>query len=168
MLLVPLCACIEHLFERSTLFERSCRGFISVFSAPLFGHRVDGSFGCVFSTLEPAVLLRFFPSRSQVSEQTVGDLRADLYLSNTGQMDTLKRCMSGSWFNHVLEWWEAANADPEHVLFLHYEAMVAEPEAHIRKIAEFAGIEHTPEIISKVKSCCWMRHFERVAMTWQS
>lgn len=59
--------------------------------------------------------------------------------------------MSGSWFDHVLEWWEAARADPEHILFLHYEAMHAEPEAHIRKIAEFAGIEHTPEIIAKVK-----------------
>lgn len=61
------------------------------------------------------------------------------------------RCENGSWFNHVLEWWEAANADPEHVLFLHYEAMLAEPEAHIRQIAEFAGIEHTSEIIAKVR-----------------
>eukprot|EP00903_Cladosiphon_okamuranus_P008699 g8335.t1 len=59
------------------------------------------------------------------------------------------RCVNGSWFNHVLEWWEAATADPEHVLFLHYEGMLAEPEAHIRKIAEFAGIEHTDETIAK-------------------
>eukprot|EP00903_Cladosiphon_okamuranus_P015917 g14702.t1 len=59
------------------------------------------------------------------------------------------RCENGSWFNHVLEWWEAAKADPEHVLFLHYEAMLSEPEAHVRKIAQFAGIEHTPETIAK-------------------
>eukprot|EP00752_Nemacystus_decipiens_P013824 g12273.t1 len=59
------------------------------------------------------------------------------------------RCENGSWFNHVLEWWEAACADPEHVLFLHYEAMLSEPEAHIRKIAEFAGIEHTDETVAK-------------------
>ena len=52
----------------------------------------------------------------------------------------------------MLEWWEAAKADPEHVLFLHYEAMLSEPEVHIRKIAEFAEIDHTPEIIAKVKS----------------
>ena len=63
----------------------------------------------------------------------------------------LERCENGSWFNHVLEWWEAANADPEHVLFLHYEAMLSEPAAHIKKIAEFAGIEHTDEVIAKVK-----------------
>ncbi|CAM9593461.1 unnamed protein product [Ectocarpus sp. 12 AP-2014] len=59
------------------------------------------------------------------------------------------RCQNGSWFNHVLEWWEAAQADPEHVLFLHYENMLKEPEENIRKIADFAGIEHTPETIAK-------------------
>ncbi|CAM9840149.1 unnamed protein product [Ascophyllum nodosum] len=59
------------------------------------------------------------------------------------------RCENGSWFNHVLEWWEAANADPEHILFIKYESMLAAPEEHIRKIANFAGIYHTPEIIAK-------------------
>lgn len=63
---------------------------------------------------------------------------------------TVIRCENGSWFNHVLEWWEAAKADPEHILFLHYEQMLADPEGHIRKIADFAGIEHTREIIAKV------------------
>ncbi|CAN0199736.1 unnamed protein product [Scytosiphon promiscuus] len=60
-----------------------------------------------------------------------------------------QRCENGSWFNHVLEWWEAAQADPEHILFLQYEGMLQEPEEHIKKIADFAGIKHTPEIISK-------------------
>lgn len=64
----------------------------------------------------------------------------------------LVRCENGSWFNHVLEWWEAAKADPEHVMFLQYESMLENPEEHIRMIAEFAGIEHTPEIIAKVRS----------------
>lgn len=50
----------------------------------------------------------------------------------------------------MLEWWEAAQADPEHVLFLHYESMLKEPEENIRKIADFAGIEYTPETIAKV------------------
>lgn len=65
---------------------------------------------------------------------------------------TNNRCQNGSWFNHVLEWWEAANADPDHVLFLFYENMLVEPEKHIRMIAEFAGIQCTPEIIAKVRS----------------
>lgn len=59
------------------------------------------------------------------------------------------RHMNGPWFDHVLEWWEAANADPEHILFLHYEAMLAAPQEHIRKIADFASIDHTPEILEK-------------------
>lgn len=62
------------------------------------------------------------------------------------------RCENGSWFNHVLEWWEAAQADPEHILFLQYEGMLKEPEKHIKKIADFAGIDYTPEIIAKVKA----------------
>lgn len=62
----------------------------------------------------------------------------------------LYRCYGGSWFNHVLEWWEAAQADPDHILFLRYEDMLKTPEENIRKIADFAGIPHTPDIISKV------------------
>lgn len=60
------------------------------------------------------------------------------------------RCENGLYFDHVLEWWEAARADPEHVLFLRYEDMLAEPEEHIKKIGDFAGIHYTPEIVSKV------------------
>lgn len=62
------------------------------------------------------------------------------------------RCNNGSWFNHVLEWWEAANADPEHVLFLTYEQMLADPEEQIRKIADFAGIVCTAETLAKASA----------------
>jgi len=51
----------------------------------------------------------------------------------------------------VLEWWEAAQADPEHVLFLRYEDIMKNPRENIKKIADFAGIEYTPEIIEKVR-----------------
>lgn len=60
------------------------------------------------------------------------------------------RCENGSWFDHVLEWYEASKADPEHVMFLRYEDMLANPAAHIKKIADFVDIETTPEIIEKV------------------
>lgn len=62
------------------------------------------------------------------------------------------RCENGSWFDHVLEWYEASKADPEHVMFLRYEDMLADPAAHIKKIADFVGIETTPEIIEKVRA----------------
>lgn len=35
-------------------------------------------------------------------------------------------------------------------MFLHYEDMLAYPEEHIRKIADFTGIDCTSDIISKV------------------
>lgn len=61
------------------------------------------------------------------------------------------KCENGSWFDHVLEWYEASKADPEHVMFLRYEDVLAEPLTHIEKIAKFVGIEATPEIIEKVR-----------------
>lgn len=51
----------------------------------------------------------------------------------------------------MLEWYEASKADPEHVMFLRYEDMLADPAAHIKKIADFVDIETTPEIIEKVR-----------------
>lgn len=60
------------------------------------------------------------------------------------------RCENGSWFDHVLEWWEASKADPEHVLFLRYEDMVADATSTVKTIAEFVGIETSPELIQKV------------------
>lgn len=50
----------------------------------------------------------------------------------------------------MLEWYKASKADPEHVMFLRYEDMLTDPATHIKKIADFAGIETTPEIVDKV------------------
>lgn len=70
-------------------------------------------------------------------------------------------CENGSWFDHVLEWYEASKADPEHVLFLRYEDMMADPISNVKKIADFSGIETTPEIIEKVRK--QTRPHERVS-----
>lgn len=43
-----------------------------------------------------------------------------------------------------------SKADPEHVIFLRYEDILADPPTHIKQIADFVGIETTPEIIEKV------------------
>eukprot|EP00904_Undaria_pinnatifida_P001158 jgi/Undpi1/11042/HiC_scaffold_30.g13342.m2 len=60
------------------------------------------------------------------------------------------RCENGSWFDHVLEWYEASKADPEHIMFLRYEDLLADAPAGVKKIADFVGIDTTPEIIEKV------------------
>lgn len=75
------------------------------------------------------------------------------------------RCNNGSWFNHVLEWWEAANTDPEHVLFLTYEQMLANPEEQIRKIADFAGIQCTAETLAKASDVVHRISQERVVIS---
>lgn len=73
-----------------------------------------------------------------------------------------RRQMNGPWFDHVLEWWEAAQADPEHILFLHYEAMLAEPEEHIRMIADFADIQYTQDVLAKASCCLVFRRLPSV------
>lgn len=64
--------------------------------------------------------------------------------------DRPSRCENGSWFDHVLEWYEASKADPEHIIFLRYEDILADPATYIKTVADFVGIETTPEIIDKV------------------
>ena len=50
-----------------------------------------------------------------------------------------------------MEWYEASEADPEHILFLHYEEILDDTPASIKKIAAFAGIDTTPEVVEKVR-----------------
>jgi len=58
-------------------------------------------------------------------------------------------CENGSWFKHVLDWYNASKGN-DRILFLHYEQMMADPAAAITKIAEFINIELTPELLEKV------------------
>jgi len=46
----------------------------------------------------------------------------------------------GSWYDHVRGWYAAYQANPEHILWVHFEEMKADPEAAARKIARFIGI----------------------------
>jgi hypothetical protein len=45
----------------------------------------------------------------------------------------------GGYWNHLISWWEVRN-EPN-LLLLSYEHMSAEPEAHVRRLAAFCGIE---------------------------
>ncbi|CAN0059913.1 unnamed protein product, partial [Choristocarpus tenellus] len=60
------------------------------------------------------------------------------------------RAENSSWFDHVLEWYEASKVDPEHVLFLCYEDMLANPSASVGKIADFVGIAYDDQLLEKV------------------
>lgn len=138
LLLVPLLSCMQvRLFGCCAFFARAVREFNFLFSSSLYTLLFGRRFTFLFNTLDSTVLPKLIP---RVSVRLV-----------VLKIAKIERCENGSWFNHVLEWWEAAKVDPEHVLFLHYEAMLSEPEAHIRIVAEFAGVDHTPEIVAEVR-----------------
>lgn len=65
----------------------------------------------------------------------------DIFLTGRGE--------SGCWFTHVKEWWDAAQRWPETVLFLCFEDFKEDPEAYIRKIAEWIGVEADDDLIQK-------------------
>jgi len=50
----------------------------------------------------------------------------------------LERTVVGSYWGHLLSWWKVRH-DPN-VLLLSYEHMIAEPDAAIRRVAEFCGL----------------------------
>jgi len=53
----------------------------------------------------------------------------------------------GSWGEHVLSWLATRYNRPGFLL-LRYEAMLAEPAGELKKVAEFMGIEATPESLA--------------------
>ena len=53
-------------------------------------------------------------------------------------MQLARTDLGNSYWHHLISWW--AERDNPDVLLLSYAGMIAEPEAHIRKVAAFCGI----------------------------
>jgi len=51
----------------------------------------------------------------------------------------------GPFWDHVLSYWRGSLEDPNHVLFMKFEEMKAEPRDQIKKFAEFLGCPFTKE-----------------------
>lgn len=57
----------------------------------------------------------------------------------------------GSWFDFYLEWEQSlAFSGAKHVLTLQYEDFLANPEMHIKKLANFLGFDHNAEVLKHV------------------
>lgn len=59
------------------------------------------------------------------------------------------RVQRGSWFDHVLGWWE--HKDAENLLFLKFEDMKRDFDGQLRAIAAYLGHELSEEVIDKIK-----------------
>ncbi|HSJ90130.1 MAG TPA: sulfotransferase domain-containing protein [Anaerolineales bacterium] len=55
----------------------------------------------------------------------------------------------GSYFDHVLPWWQASQRN-ENILFLKYEEMKKDHRGSVAKLASFLSIPANPQIIDKV------------------
>eukprot|EP00656_Telonema_subtile_P021105 TRINITY_DN22147_c0_g1_i1.p1 TRINITY_DN22147_c0_g1~~TRINITY_DN22147_c0_g1_i1.p1 ORF type:complete len:240 (+),score=72.46 TRINITY_DN22147_c0_g1_i1:297-1016(+) len=56
----------------------------------------------------------------------------------------------GTWFAWISGWKAEHAANPEQVLWVRYEDLKADPELHIRRVAQFIGVEVTDDLMAKV------------------
>lgn len=76
----------------------------------------------------------FHHARSKPEFEFTGDFETFLAIFQSNLAE------NGSWFEHILDWYNQCMREPQNHLFLKYEDMYDDPEAAIRKIAAFLDI----------------------------
>ncbi|CAN6249443.1 unnamed protein product [Urochloa humidicola] len=76
----------------------------------------------------------------------------------------------GPYWDHVVGYWRAHSAHPEKVLFFRYEEMQQDPEAHVRRLAEFVGLpfgakEEEDGVVATIVRLCSFKHLSGLKAT---
>ncbi|XP_021995505.1 flavonol 3-sulfotransferase-like [Helianthus annuus] len=76
----------------------------------------------------------------------------------------------GAYWDHVLGFWKAALKSPDEVLFFKYEEIKRDPEAHVKKLAEFMGVpisvpEEDNGMVKKIAEFCSFEHLTSLEIT---
>ncbi|XP_010456806.1 PREDICTED: cytosolic sulfotransferase 18-like [Camelina sativa] len=88
--------------------------------------------------------------------------------SGKGPLHILEECFDmfyggfsgyGPYLDHVLGYWKAYQENPDHVFFLKYETMRADPLSYVKRLAQFMGYGFTAEeekkgVVEKVVNLC--------------
>jgi hypothetical protein len=64
----------------------------------------------------------------------------------------------GSWFDHVLSWWQQRDSD--NMLFLKYEDLKRDFPSQLRQIAKFIGHELSDEAFERVIAAASFKHMK--------
>ncbi|KAK9057434.1 hypothetical protein SSX86_022269 [Deinandra increscens subsp. villosa] len=76
----------------------------------------------------------------------------------------------GPYWDHVLGFWEACLKSPDKILFFKYEEIKRDPEAHVKKLAEFMGVpisaqEEENGMAKKIAEFCSFEHLKSLEVT---
>ncbi|KAG2560943.1 hypothetical protein PVAP13_8KG110802 [Panicum virgatum] len=77
------------------------------------------------------------------------------------------RVFAGPQWRHVLQDWEASMRRPKQVLFLEYERMLRDPEATVKKLAEFMGCGFSKEeeegwVVDEIVKLCSLKELKNM------
>ncbi|XP_021762222.1 cytosolic sulfotransferase 13-like [Chenopodium quinoa] len=73
----------------------------------------------------------------------------------------------GPYEDHVLGYWKESKKNQQKVIFLEYEGLKKEPEAHLKRLAEFLGypfseVEEKNNVINKIVELCSLKSLKEM------
>lgn len=117
-----------------------------VFKTHLSWERIPKGARYIYAVRHPAATLRSFYAffegwLFEPGSISVADFAREWFMEGTG---------SGNYWDFIVDWWpQLARSE---VLALTYEAMVADPEGAVERIADFMGVDDTDAIAAAIRN----------------